>query len=42
MARHDGRASVRSQGVEHSEGSNGRREGHARGGNFVHTLASGW
>jgi hypothetical protein len=28
--------------AERSEGSNGRCEGHARGGNFVCTPASGW
>jgi hypothetical protein len=28
--------------AEHSEGSNGHREGHTRGGNFVRTPASGW
>jgi hypothetical protein len=42
MARRGGRASVRSHGAERSEGNNGRREGHARGGNFVRTPASGW
>jgi hypothetical protein len=37
-----GRASVRSRGAERSEGSNGHREGHTRGGNFVHMPALGW